>query len=773
MSDSYQVYTGFANVARHVSTYLKNTDKYEIAYVGWFHQPLNKIEAPFTYYTTIKNHTDKCCRRGEAVMKHEPGKKPVYFKSNQGILVPMQDGPPCLGGDIIEPDKYAFQTLHGIILEWKPDIVWTLGDSLAEDRMIPYKVGEQLYLKSFKDFWDWAANADEDRPVQDQIGEDGVPRQFIDLSDLGITTLTHKGWKPITHISRHYYAGNLARVIQPKGSTVCTFNHSLMYQYGEEFKEAKPQEFLEKELANIEVFDKYKFNKEETQDVDDWEKARIYGAYVSEGSASDTSCGKRIRISSTNIEWLYRLQDDFETVYKKRGSIETCVREGYKDCYNLVIWGKDIFKEFTREAGRGCEEKKVPNFIFNASKQCIQEFLRLAYEGDGYNGTEVSYTTKSLELASGISFLLKMLGQKHSIRWRDEKEAYTIRNIWKNRNPETAVYRVDSIPYEGNVYDLTVDDAHTFVDALGCVLAHNTWMVYHTQFMDVRKCYRWIEYVPIDGTPMPGITEMGNQVINWVDTIENADTPVSFCDFGRDAMIATAKVYGKDLSKVKVIYHGNDNENYKPLPNRIELKKKLFNLDEKTFLIGCFSRNQPRKAFHKLFEALALGKKKGYWDGKMVKCYMHCPIKDVGWNLPGLIKWHGIEDIVLLNDKLHVAQGPTDAQMNELYNACDLMTMPSRGEGWGLTYSEAMAAGVPVLMSAYSAHHDWAKGGAARINVRCVDSEPITNIDRAIVDVEDYCEKIRAFQCNINIEDYVTKFGPIEDYKGTKYEVKQ
>lgn len=423
MTDSYCVYTGFANVGRHVADYLHKSGKYDIAYLCWFHAPMNNIVPPFTIYTTLRDHS-RCCNRGPVVMKMEPGKAPIYLKHQQGILIPMGDGPACFNGHNMEHDKYAYESLHGTILDFKPDIIWSVSDC---------------------------------------------------------------------------------------------------------------------------------------------------------------------------------------------------------------------------------------------------------------------------------------------------------------------------------------------------------WMQFHYQFMDIRECFKYYSYFPIDGTPMPHINEMGNQNINWVDTINKSDKAFAFCNFGRDAMIKTGALYGTDLKKVGVIYHGNDNDTYRPLENKSELKKRLFNLEEKTFLVGCFSRNQPRKAFHKLMEALALGKKKGYWkDGSDIKCYFHCPIKDVGWNLPDLIKTHGLEDIVILNEKLQVGSGPTDNEMNELYNACDLMSLPSRGEGWGLTYSEAMAAGVPVLMSAYSAHHDWAEHAAARIKIAALDSEPLTNIDRAIVDVEDYAEKLKAFYDNISLEEFEAKFGPVKDYKDEK-----
>lgn len=338
MSDSYCVYTGFANVGRHVADHLHKSGKYDIAYLCWFHAPLNNIVPPFTIYTTLRDHS-KCCGRGPAVMKMEPGKAPIYLRHQQGVLFPLNEGQPCFQGNNMEHDKYAYESLHGTILDFQPDIIWSVSDC---------------------------------------------------------------------------------------------------------------------------------------------------------------------------------------------------------------------------------------------------------------------------------------------------------------------------------------------------------WMQFHYQFMDIRESFKYYSYFPIDGTPMPHLNDMGPHQVNWVDTINKADKAFAFCEFGRDAMIKTGALYGTDLRKVGVINHGADTNNYRPLEDKSGLKKRLFNLEKETFLVGCFSRNQPRKAFHKLMEAIALGKRKGYWNGDTIKCYFHCPIKDVGWNLPDLIKTHNIEDIIILDPKLQVGMGPTDEQMNELYNACDLMTLPSRGEGWGL-----------------------------------------------------------------------------------------
>ena len=56
-------------------------------------------------------------------------------------------------------------------------------------------------------------------------------------------------------------------------------------------------------------------------------------------------------------------------------------------------------------------------------------------------------------------------------------------------------------------------------------------------------------------------------------------------------------------------------------------------------------------------------------------------------------------------------QGLSDADLNILYNAADLMVSPTMAEGFGLTLAEAQACGVPVVATDYSAVSEVAAAG--------------------------------------------------------------
>ena len=63
----------------------------------------------------------------------------------------------------------------------------------------------------------------------------------------------------------------------------------------------------------------------------------------------------------------------------------------------------------------------------------------------------------------------------------------------------------------------------------------------------------------------------------------------------------------------------------------------------------------------------------------------------------------GIGDRLLLNPLAQPGTVPEDAQLNRLYNACDVGLNTAMGEGWGLVSFEHAAAGAPQVVPRHSA----------------------------------------------------------------------
>jgi len=222
----------------------------------------------------------------------------------------------------------------------------------------------------------------------------------------------------------------------------------------------------------------------------------LIGAYISEGYVTVVK-GKysyqyRFGICSTDKKWLKKLKVVIKGVCPdlKIGS------SGYgtkskKECFELVGTSKLLFKIFKKYCGKGSRQKKIPSFMYTLDLKYQKVFLKYLLDGDGYRGktsklnTEeyakkyFGYTTCSLKLASGLSFLLKCMGYKVSIYYNIKRESYDVKIRTKHGYRE--VFKVRKVRHEKYVYDIATKNG-IFLDACGQVLVHNTQLCF-----DIRK----------------------------------------------------------------------------------------------------------------------------------------------------------------------------------------------------------------------------------------------------------------------------------------------
>jgi glycosyltransferase involved in cell wall biosynthesis len=64
-------------------------------------------------------------------------------------------------------------------------------------------------------------------------------------------------------------------------------------------------------------------------------------------------------------------------------------------------------------------------------------------------------------------------------------------------------------------------------------------------------------------------------------------------------------------------------------------------------------------------------------------------------------KISGLDNVTLLWGEM------TEAQLADLYRACDVFVLPTRAEGWGLPLIEAVAAGLPIITTMHSGHMEF------------------------------------------------------------------
>ncbi|MEF8902418.1 MAG: DNA polymerase domain-containing protein [Haloarculaceae archaeon] len=230
---------------------------------------------------------------------------------------------------------------------------------------------------------------------------------------------------------------------------------------------------------------------------------RLLAAYVTEGSASaceTTDSRYCASIAESGREWLERVEEDYHRLFENvttsivasdtRGerSIAYDTDDGraeiaYDDrTLKLQMMNElsaVLFREFAGQTSRG---KRLPALVFHLDDELQELFLQVLVEGDGsrefpryseeYRERNFDFETTSRELAAGLSMLLTQRDKKHSLNYRDSKGSYTIRTCDYYRSGRDPV--LTEVDHDGYVYDLSVAENESFVDAVGGVVLHNT-----------------------------------------------------------------------------------------------------------------------------------------------------------------------------------------------------------------------------------------------------------------------------------------------------------
>lgn len=246
------------------------------------------------------------------------------------------------------------------------------------------------------------------------------------------------------------------------------------------------------------------------------------------------------------------------------------------------------------------------------------------------------------------------------------------------------------------------------------------WMIEWVSELDERRRTRFVPYFPVDGAPF---------YRPWARSLRDADVAVTCSEFGRG-------VVGEALPdlEVRLIPHGVDTAVFRPLEGHIRPPEL-----EGRFIVGCTARNQPRKNLPVLISAFA----RFCADKPEALLYLHTDPTDVGWDILELLDRHGVKERTAISRFASVGSGLDPAALNEIYNLFDVMVLPTAGEGFGLPIVEAMAAGVPVVATAYSACVELVEGRGELVAVKEMITAGRHNVDYAVPDVEDMLEKLQ------------------------------
>ena len=241
------------------------------------------------------------------------------------------------------------------------------------------------------------------------------------------------------------------------------------------------------------------------------------------------------------------------------------------------------------------------------------------------------------------------------------------------------VYPVVKHPYGQDV--MNAHATHAGADAI--ISLFDIWPITDKLSMP------WFPWFPIDHEPIPaGVLRVAHL----------AAKGVTMSKFGQ----RMAAQSGLDTWYVP---HGVETDVFKP-GNRVEAREHL-GLPKNAFIVGMVAANKgnpSRKAFFEQMTAFAALKRK-HSDALL---YLHTDDGTRGGEVVNLVQYAqrlglrpGMD--VLFVDQYSNALGLPDPYMVDLYNALDVMTLVSLGEGFGIPLIEAQACGCPVITGAWTA----------------------------------------------------------------------
>jgi len=233
--------------------------------------------------------------------------------------------------------------------------------------------------------------------------------------------------------------------------------------------------------------------------------------------------------------------------------------------------------------------------------------------------------------------------------------------------------------------------------------------------------WKWLAHYVFDTENVVGF---------WNDCVRNADISVVP---SQNAFSMLEKLGHKNI---KYVPHGIDTRVFQPCTaeEKSAFRKEL-GLPGDAFIIGMVAHNQYRKMVNRLIDAFQLFLR----ENPTSILVMHClPRDSTGWDLIQILKDKGLTNNVLFTDKASKGVGDIhvpESEMRKLYCSFDVHALSTGGEGFGVPIVEAMACGIPNVVTGYTTTNEFLTdkiigedGKPKYINTRGI-AVPITDIE--------------------------------------------
>ncbi len=251
---------------------------------------------------------------------------------------------------------------------------------------------------------------------------------------------------------------------------------------------------------------------------------------------------------------------------------------------------------------------------------------------------------------------------------------------------------------------------------------------YLKELRPIRGDAKVAAYCPVESGPIdPGVVARLPGLDKLVLYTQSAKK--FFLDALAKAALPDAEA--KTLADPCVLPHGVDTARFYPMSSgkagpaeERAAKRQLFGEDEElwdSFIVLNANRNQPRKRIDVTMKGFALFAAD---KPNNVRLYLHMGIEDLGWNVVTLSERYGITDRLILTNQSMSLPGVSDAELNVIYNACEVGLNTSSSEGWGLISFEHGATRAAQVVPRHAALEELWAGQAAMLEPMLCVTEP-------------------------------------------------
>lgn len=258
-----------------------------------------------------------------------------------------------------------------------------------------------------------------------------------------------------------------------------------------------------------------------------------------------------------------------------------------------------------------------------------------------------------------------------------------------------------------------------------------------------------VMYAPVEAGPIAP---------ELIANVSGVDRYVMYTEFGREVIEATlaqvrqmpTSVNGFRFPTLEVIAHGVDTHRFFPIavagasfdPDATNERRRAARRhlkigggddDDDAFIVLNGNRNMPRKRIDLTLQGFAR-----FASDKPpnVKLYLHMATEDTGWNVLILARRYGIYDRLIMTRADNVRPDLPDAELNQLYNACDVGITTTTGEGWGMVSFEHAATGAAQIVPRHTSLAALWHGAAEFIEPVAMVTYPGNLTEGQVVSVE-------------------------------------